>query len=248
MAKESESQQVHYWGFFASVIFGGIIFLAFVVSQMLAMGAYIGYQYGEVADDQLGVLIFELQNNGTVLSLCTLTSLVACSLLMAIFIKLKKSATIKSYLALNTFSFSHSKTWFGYLIFALIAIDLTTVMLDKDVVPPFMEEVYYTAEPMWLLWLAIVIAAPLFEELFFRGFLLSGLSTSFVGPVLAVIFTSAFWAVIHLQYEPYYMVTIFLLGLLFGFARLKTGSTLLTITMHSLVNFIAMVQVSFMLS
>ena len=248
MAKESEIQQEQYWGFTATVIFGGITFLAFVVSQMLAMGAYIGYRYGEVADEQLNVLMFELQNNGTVLSLCTITSLVVCSLLMTIFIKLKKSASIKSYLALNRFSFKDSKIWFGYLLLALIAIDLTTVIVDKDVVPPFMEAVYNTADPVWLLWLAIVIAAPLFEELFFRGFLLSGLSTSFVGPSFAVIVTSAFWAVIHVQYELYYIATIFLLGLLFGFARLKSGSTWLTIIMHAVVNFIAMIQVLFTLS
>jgi hypothetical protein len=90
MAKESEIQQVQHWGFTATVIFGGITFLAFVVSQMLAMGAYIGYRYGEVADEQLNGLMFELQNNGTVLSLCTITLLVVCSLLMIIFIKLKK--------------------------------------------------------------------------------------------------------------------------------------------------------------
>lgn len=70
----------------------------------------------------------------------------------------------------------------SYLFLALILIELTTVMLNKDVIPPFMEEVYNTTEAMWLLWLAIVVAAPIFEEVFFRGFLLSGLNKSFLGP------------------------------------------------------------------
>jgi len=41
----------------------------------------------------------------------------------------------------------------------------------------------------------------LFEELFFRGFLFRGLSSSFMGPVGAVLVTSALWALIHTQYD-----------------------------------------------
>lgn len=246
MSKEDSIQTTQPWGFLATLLWGGLIFLAFIISQMLAMGAYIGYHYGAIADEQIDVLMLQLQNDGTVLSICTITSLAVCSGLLAVIVKLKKTATIKGYLALNAVSFNESKRWFAYMLIALIVIDLTTMLVGKAVIPPFMEEVYDTASPMWLLWLAIVVAAPIFEEVFFRGFLLAGLSSSFMGSALAVITTSALWAVIHFQYELYYIVTIFLFGLLLGIARLKTGSTLLTIIMHGAINFIALLQVTFM--
>ena len=46
---------------------------------------------------------------------------------------------------------------------------------------------------------------PVFEELFFRGFLLEGFRRTFLGTTGAVVLTSLLWAVIHTQYDLYYM-------------------------------------------
>ncbi len=55
----------------------------------------------------------------------------------------------------------------------------------------------------------------------------------------AVIFSSAAWALIHLQYDVYGVIVIFLLGLILGTARVKSDSTLLTMFLHSFVNLCA---------
>ena len=48
----------------------------------------------------------------------------------------------------------------------------------------------------------------------------------------------------HLQYNSYELIFVFILGLILGVARVKTGSTLLTFLLHSLVNLAAMIEVA----
>jgi len=87
-----------------------------------------------------------------------------------------------------------------------------------------MVHVYETASVAPLLWVALIAAAPLFEEVFFRGFLFEGFQHSKLGPIGTVWLTSLGWTVLHLQYGTYELGTIFVLGILFGVARLKTRS------------------------
>jgi membrane protease YdiL (CAAX protease family) len=84
--------------------------------------------------------------------------------------------------------------------------------------------------------------APIFEEIFFRGFLFQGIRYSRLGPIGAIGMTSFFWAIIHLQYDVYGITTLFALGLLFGIARLKTGSIHLLMVMHSVTSLVATIE------
>jgi hypothetical protein len=97
---------------------------------------------------------------------------------------------------------------------------------------------------MALLWVAVALAAPLFEELFFRGFLFRGLCGSALGAAGAIVVTAALWALIHVQYDGYEIASIFAFGLVLGIARHRSGSTWTPIGMHALLNFIAMTQVA----
>ena len=88
-----------------------------------------------------------------------------------------------------------------------------------------------------------MVAAPLFEEIFFRGFMFAGLQHSRLGPIGAMVLSSLAWAIIHLQYDLYGITQIFLGGLLLGYARFRSGSIFPAIAMHALMNLIATVQV-----
>ena len=88
----------------------------------------------------------------------------------------------------------------------------------------------------------MIVAAPLFEEIFFRGFLFQGIRHSKLGAVGAIVITAAVWAMIHMQYNAFQMSLIFLGGLLLGTARLKTDSIQPTIVMHVLWNIIALIE------
>jgi membrane protease YdiL (CAAX protease family) len=108
-----------------------------------------------------------------------------------------------------------------------------------------MIEAYKTASSLPILLFAIVVVAPIFEEIFFRGFLFQGIRYSRLGPIGAIGITSLLWAVIHLQYDIYGIMTVFALGLLFGITRIKTDSIHLLMVMHSLTSLIATMETAF---
>ena len=128
----------------------------------------------------------------------------------------------------------------------LIAFDLFTFVVGRDVVPRFMVEAYKSARAVQfalpLFFLAVVIVAPIAEEIAFRGFLFRGLSESWLGVSGTLVVTSAVWAAMHIQYDAFTIGQIFCIGLLLGWIRWATGSTLLTIALHVLANLTACIQ------
>jgi membrane protease YdiL (CAAX protease family) len=88
----------------------------------------------------------------------------------------------------------------------------------------------------------VVIVAPISEEVAFRGFLFRGLSASWLGVSGAIAATSAGWTAMHVQYDSFTLAQIFLIGLLLGWIRWASGSTLLTIMLHMLANLTACIQ------
>lgn len=91
-------------------------------------------------------------------------------------------------------------------------------------------------------WLAAIVAAPLYEELLFRGLLLEGLRRSRLGPWLALAVTSVLFAEIHVPHSAYAFVSLLASGLLFGAARLATGSLYLVIGLHCVFNIVVLTQ------
>ena len=127
----------------------------------------------------------------------------------------------------------------------LIGFDLLTLLVGRDVVPTFMREAYLSARnsgSLALFFLAVVIVAPISEEIAFRGFLFRGFSASWLGVSGATILTSAAWAGMHVQYDAFTLSQIFFIGLLLGWIRWASGSTLLTIMLHMLANLTACIQ------
>jgi membrane protease YdiL (CAAX protease family) len=80
------------------------------------------------------------------------------------------------------------------------------------------------------------IAAPIMEEFVVRGFMFRGWSQSFLGPIGAIVLTSALWAMNHTQYDWVERFWIFILGLALGHFRWRSNSTWLTVMVHSTIN------------
>lgn len=235
---EEEAHASH-WGFGGTLVWGMILMGVFVVLQIVTLGAIVGMTQGTVSAIEAKALIADLEDNGFALSVCTIVTTLGCGVMLLGMIKLKKGAMIKEYLGLRTVTVKEASCWMaGAFVFAA-ASDNLTLILGRPIVPEFMSMAYASADPVWLLWVAFVIAAPLFEEMFFRGFLLEGFRLSFLGPIGAVILTSAAWAMIHSQYDAYGIITIFVMGCVLGAARIQTGSVLLPIGMHALTNLLA---------
>lgn len=124
-------------------------------------------------------------------------------------------------------------------------LDLITYALGREVVPPFLTDAYRAAQgagALLVLVIAVVIIAPLWEELLFRGFLFRSLSESRAGPRGAIVFTAAIWAAMHLQYDWFGVAQVFAIGLVFGWLRLRSGSALLIIPLHMAANLVALVE------
>lgn len=96
--------------------------------------------------------------------------------------------------------------------------------------------------------IAVCIAGPMMEEFVVRGFMFRGWSRSFLGPIGAIVLTSAVWALLHTQYDWFGDFVIFVTGLALGYFRWRSGSTWLTVMVHSATNFAIMLGIALTLA
>lgn len=99
----------------------------------------------------------------------------------------------------------------------------------------FMEE---NNRPNLANFVAMVLAAPVLEELLCRGIMLDGLLQN-RRPSTAIVWSAALFAVLHLN--PWQGVPAFILGLFLGWVYWKTRSLLPCILIHALNNLIAFI-------
>jgi membrane protease YdiL (CAAX protease family) len=130
----------------------------------------------------------------------------------------------------------------GIVMIVGVAVDAAGKILGVNPVTQFQLDIYRSARAAgWLPWLviAIVVVGPIGEETLFRGFLFRGWYRSPRDTWVAIGTTALLWALSHAQYNLYLIGQVFVFGLLLGWFRLKSGSTLLTMVLHGLVNFVA---------
>jgi membrane protease YdiL (CAAX protease family) len=234
------------WSGWATLAWGFLVAAIFMATQLLVMGAYIAANYGEVPESEIASLMEKLLFDGTVISLATISTLIVGSLAIVGIINLKKYSELIPYLGLKLPNRQQTRYWLTIFISLLLFSELLSYFFDKNEPHEFMVSAYATADPLWLLWIAMIIAAPVFEELFFRGFLLAGFRRTPLGVAGAVVVTSLLWAVIHTQYDFYYMATIFVMGVVLGLARVQSGSLILAIGLHAFVNGLATMQMAYL--
>ena len=128
-------------------------------------------------------------------------------------------------------------TWMVILAAFVILAEGAAGFFGIDFGADSMAQLYKATDSLWLFWAAAVLAAPLFEEVMFRGFLFRGFEASFLGTGGTVLLTALLWAAMHLQYNLYGMGFIAATGILFGIARAKTGSLIVPMALHAALNF-----------
>ena len=87
-----------------------------------------------------------------------------------------------------------------------------------------------------ILLFGVVVAAPCAEELLIRGFLYGGWAASRLGPTGAIALTSLVWTFLHTQYDWLILTELFCIGLLLGWIRRRSGSTIATMMLHAVQN------------
>ena len=221
------------WGIPATIAW---LLFAFLVSIIIATGVFAAWQ-AERAN------LRSFTYDGVVITIGALASVPVQIAMLGFAARLRHWAPA-DYFALN-------RPRRGEVVFAVLCLVALVVVFDvlmvasgRELVPVFQIEAYQSAkEAGWLVWLmlAIVVVAPVGEEIVFRGFLYRGL----VRPgheMLAIAVISLAWAFLHIQYDWLGMAQIFAAGLILGWFRWASGSTTLTIVMHILINAEAMLE------
>jgi len=222
--------------------------LAFFISQLL--GVYVAGKLVLPADQNstMSDIFFFGSNDGTVVSISIIIGCLFITAISVCIIRLKGGSN-RQYLRLKPFSLSVGMGMMGLLLIFMIGSQALTYFLGETPLV-FVDPLYQSVSSIWLLVFAMVIVAPLYEELVFRGILWSAIAEQFPvtshsahrGAIVASIVTSLIFAIIHVQYGVYEISTIVVLALIFCYARVKSGSLLLPMLLHVTNNAAAMWQ------
>jgi len=185
-----------------------------------------------------------ISGDGNCVSLLVLSTGLVVPACCLIFAWLRPGITTRDYLGLRKLTGRQAAGWvLAGLALPTIADGISKV-LGRTVIPEFSIDTYTSVAFEPLLWLAFIAGAPLAEEFFFRGFLFVGLQQSRLGNTGTTVVTSAAWAGLHGQYDLFQIGTIFVFGLLLGYARIRSGTLTAPLLMHAANNLLATVQVA----
>jgi membrane protease YdiL (CAAX protease family) len=217
------------WGRWATL---GLGFIALFGGQIVALTALVWWNNLSLAR------LSDLTVDGVLVSLSLYIG-TAIQVALLVLMTRKRGAGAAAYLGLTL---PRKRD----LILGIITVTVFTAAADAigrlftdDLVTQFQLDIYRTANAAgWLpgLGLALIVVAPIGEETLFRGFLFRGWCRLDRDTWVAIIATALLWALVHVQYNLYLIAQIFLYGLVLGWFRWKSGSTILTILLHSLVN------------
>lgn len=228
------------WGLVPSILWGAAGIAIWFAMQFIVIIGFVAWHRSAGAP----INMRELGSNGFLLASVTIAAGPAWIATM-VFASRLRGWRARDYLALVPPRRGEIVFGIACLAALLIAMDLITWGVGRDVVPPFMTEAYKSARgsaALPLFFIAIIIVAPITEEIAFRGFLFRGLSQSMLGVPGTIVLSSAVWAIMHVQYDAIQVGQIILIGVLLGWLRWASGSTLLTIGLHVLANLIATSQ------
>ncbi len=229
------------WGFWITAGFSAVIALVnILISILVVLGLimFLAAQGEHRPDQKVGEWI---ESSGLLMAVLTLLSAGPTVVLCVLFARLKRDLPLTDYLGLRPISLPEAIKWSAGMILFVLAEGAFSHLFD---IPSsdWMVKMHDNVLAVPLLWQAIVVVAPVVEELFFRGFLFCGLlHTRRLGPVWAVVITAVLWAMLHTQYESVIMLWIFLCGLYLGYARFRTQSLYIVILMHGVMNALATV-------
>lgn len=137
---------------------------------------------------------------------------------------------------LNRRSFAYAALMI--LAFRIIFDNSMTLWITNIPMPEFINDAFeeLAISPIILI-LSVLVIAPIYEEIVFRGILLKGMAKK-INPTLALVVSAFFFALVHMNIPQ--GINAFLLGLVIGFIYLNTGSIYLCMFAHFTNNFLAL--------
>jgi membrane protease YdiL (CAAX protease family) len=119
----------------------------------------------------------------------------------------------------------------------LLAVSTATlgILLKAPPIPSPIEDLISDRRSLFIMMLFLTVFGPVFEELLFRGFLFPLLARS-VGPWPGILLAATPFALVHgsqYHWSWQHLTVVGLAGVVFGFARYKTGSTAAATLVHT---------------
>jgi len=246
---ENEITEKRLWGFWATAGWGVLVMFVSVVIQVIIAVIFIIAKLATETPIDFPELDFtewmEVIDLGLLLSLSIVASAIVCIGLIFVIIKVRRGASIADYLGLKSIGTRTVMAVLAITVAFIVLSALINMGLDRPPDSDIMVQAYATSVWPTLFWIAVVVFAPVFEELLFRGFLFAGFSRSGIGVAGTIIVTSLIWAGFHVQYGLFEIASIFVLGLILGIVRHKTGSLWAPMIMHAFNNLLAVLLLAF---
>ena len=228
--------------------FGVCIFVVLSLLVINLLGVYL-FATLQLPHADLQTRILFGSQDGIITALAVIFT--ACMLTVicwgVIYLSTHSMVQTKNFFKLGQFDLKVLGQYIVIMVLILAISELLMIYFDSSPMS-FLDDIM-TPTSFWWLIIAIVVVAPIYEELVFRGLIFGVIradgtpksSTLTKSDLFAIIISSTLFALVHLQYDGVGMITIFALGVLFCHARLKYGLGL-AILLHFLNNAVAMIS------
>lgn len=156
-------------------------------------------------------------------------------------VRSRQNLNSKDYLGFKKFTKKELINWTFLLVLFIVVESFVTYLVN----PPGQMEILaaYRERFIPLVYLSVIVVAPVYEEVLFRAFMIQGIRNSRLGSAGAIVVTALLFALMHYQYNTYYKFWVFGTGIFLGIAKIQTNSTYLSITLHSLMNLYAVTYI-----
>lgn len=222
------------WGRFATLGLGAVALFAGQIVALVALTWYFGLSLMRLPD---------LSADGVAVVIIILVSTPIEVALLMLFAQ--RCGPAAEYLGWTMPRRADAVVGFITIAVFIALADLVSWLTGHAVVTAFQTDIYTTASAqgwLMLLWLAIIVVTPFGEETLFRGFLFRGWFREPKDAWFAIVATSGLFALLHVQYDWFVIAQVFCFGLLLGWMRWVSGSTVLTMMLHGFINFEGMIE------
>ena len=219
------------WGRWATLGFAVIALLGSQAIALLALTWWYGVGITHMPD---------FSGDGVAVSVIICVS-IPLQLVLLYLVAQRPGGSAADYLGLRL----PRRAEIGFGVAATVALiiigNAVSWLLGRTIVTQFQLDIYRTAAaagalPLLFLWLVVVVVTPIGEETLFRGFLFRGWLRTPHDTWPVILITALLWALVHVQYDWYVIAQVFVFGVMLGWLRWATGSTILTMVLHALIN------------
>lgn len=222
------------FGVFSTFAIGAIALLVGQLAGIAALSSWYGLTLGQVATVS--------QDGGAIILFIFVSAPVQVAILA---LAARSKGNIADYLGYKLPRRSEVIIGVAILAAVIVAGDIVSWLAGRNIVDRFQTDIYEAAKSanlLPLLLFAITILIPIGEETLFRGFLFRGWLRSPRQAWPVILITAGLFAIVHVQYDWFLIAQVFVFGILFGWIRWATGSTLLAMLLHGLVNLEGMIE------